>query len=186
MSIWRGGAPSHLFPHSNPNVSRTAPYSRFSCYADRQRLASVGGEGIWARAMRLLDTETGHFVEKDPQNTKYAILSHTWDREEQTCKQLNALTLQRVVWLGAYHHLVLTQALPTLPGKIEDLDAKDLEQRTSVAVGLRAAWEADSPAPRRTLQLTGGPLNSLLGARFVLKRRREWLVTISQGIWTVR
>lgn len=91
MSIWRGGAPSHLFPHSNPNVSRTAPYSRFSCYADRQRLASVGGEGIWARAMRLLDTETGHFVEKDPQNTKYAILSHTWDREEQTCKQLRKI-----------------------------------------------------------------------------------------------
>ena len=37
--------------------------------------------------MRLLDTETGQFVEKDPEDRKtvYAILSHMWDKEgEQT------------------------------------------------------------------------------------------------------
>ncbi|PIL28695.1 hypothetical protein GSI_08739 [Ganoderma sinense ZZ0214-1] len=35
--------------------------------------------------MRLLDTHTGQFEEKDPGNTEYAVLSHTWKREgEQT------------------------------------------------------------------------------------------------------
>ena len=40
--------------------------------------------------MRLLDTETGHFVERDPRETTYAILSHTWDRlhGEQSYEQL--------------------------------------------------------------------------------------------------
>ncbi len=42
--------------------------------------------------MRLLDTETGEFVQKDPRkdvNLKYAILSHTWDAEgEQTYQVL--------------------------------------------------------------------------------------------------
>ncbi|PIL34421.1 hypothetical protein GSI_03196 [Ganoderma sinense ZZ0214-1] len=46
--------------------------------------------------MRLLDTHTGQFVEKDPspvqvwrEKVKYAILSHTWDADgEQTHKEL--------------------------------------------------------------------------------------------------
>ena len=44
--------------------------------------------------MRLLDTYTGQFVEKDPRDseTKYAILSHTWDRGgEQTYQQLQKI-----------------------------------------------------------------------------------------------
>lgn len=39
--------------------------------------------------MRLLDTETGQFVDRDPEWTVYAILSHVWDEEgEQTYEQL--------------------------------------------------------------------------------------------------
>lgn len=41
--------------------------------------------------MRLLDTETGQFVEKDPEKEEvvYAILSHTWDAKgEQTYQEL--------------------------------------------------------------------------------------------------
>ena len=43
--------------------------------------------------MRLLDTKTGsQFVEKDPDETRYAILSHTWDKEgEQTYEQLRKI-----------------------------------------------------------------------------------------------
>lgn len=42
--------------------------------------------------MRFLDTNTGHFVEKDPKQTKYAILSHTWDESgEQTYKELRKI-----------------------------------------------------------------------------------------------
>ena len=38
--------------------------------------------------MRLLDTLTGQFVEKDPRTTTYAILSHTWDETEQTHQEV--------------------------------------------------------------------------------------------------
>ena len=44
--------------------------------------------------MRLLDTETGQFVEKDPEKdgTVYAILSHTWDAKgEQTYEELKKI-----------------------------------------------------------------------------------------------
>ena len=38
--------------------------------------------------MRLLDTGTGQFVDKDPEQTRYAILSHTWDDVEQTYQDI--------------------------------------------------------------------------------------------------
>ena len=44
--------------------------------------------------MRLLDTHTGQFVEKDPKKEKtvYAILSHTWNPAgEQTFKELKRI-----------------------------------------------------------------------------------------------
>ena len=61
--------------------------------------------------MRLLDTETGQFVEKDPERTRYAILSHTWDIEkgEQTYKELKKI--QRRYGLGAR----VSRSLPYRP-----------------------------------------------------------------------
>ena len=43
--------------------------------------------------MRLLDTHTGQFVDRDPEDTEYAILSHTWDTKngEQTYEQLKKI-----------------------------------------------------------------------------------------------
>ncbi|TBU26311.1 hypothetical protein BD311DRAFT_762981 [Dichomitus squalens] len=38
--------------------------------------------------MRLLDNRTGQFVERDPRETRYAILSHTWDKVEQTYQDI--------------------------------------------------------------------------------------------------
>ena len=54
--------------------------------------------------MRLLDTYTGRFVEKDPRDvdTKYAILSHTWDRGgEQTYQQLQRIQARYAAENGA-------------------------------------------------------------------------------------
>ncbi|TBU26281.1 HET-domain-containing protein [Dichomitus squalens] len=41
--------------------------------------------------MRFLDTNTGAFVERDPKETKYAILSHTWGQHEQTYTELREI-----------------------------------------------------------------------------------------------
>ena len=38
--------------------------------------------------MRLLNTHTGRFEEKDLGEVDYAILSHTWEGEEQTFQQV--------------------------------------------------------------------------------------------------
>ncbi|KAM5545418.1 hypothetical protein V8D89_001031 [Ganoderma adspersum] len=55
--------------------------------------------------MRLLGTNTGHFVEKDLKFTKYAILSHTWDKAgEQTYKELRKIQKR----YGPYHRLSTT------------------------------------------------------------------------------
>ena len=42
--------------------------------------------------MRFLDTTTCQFVERDPKEVKYAILSHTWDKNgEQTFQELRQI-----------------------------------------------------------------------------------------------
>ncbi|KAM5546185.1 hypothetical protein V8D89_000311 [Ganoderma adspersum] len=42
--------------------------------------------------MRLLNTKTGQFVNKNPEKTRYAILSHTWRKKgEQTYEQLRSI-----------------------------------------------------------------------------------------------
>ena len=47
--------------------------------------------------MRFLNTHTGQFVEKDPEKTRYGILSHTWDdKGEQTYEELKKIQQQYV------------------------------------------------------------------------------------------
>lgn len=37
--------------------------------------------------------------------------------------------------------------------------------------------------PRRTLEFKGGPANGLQSVHFVMRREREWIITLSGGIW---
>ncbi|TBU30341.1 HET-domain-containing protein [Dichomitus squalens] len=41
--------------------------------------------------MRLLDTRTGQFVEKDPERTSYTVLSHVWDKVEQSYQEVRGV-----------------------------------------------------------------------------------------------
>ena len=41
--------------------------------------------------MRFLSTETGEFVERNPEETEFAILSHTWGEYEQTYTELREI-----------------------------------------------------------------------------------------------
>ncbi|TBU30318.1 hypothetical protein BD311DRAFT_864091 [Dichomitus squalens] len=41
--------------------------------------------------IRLLDTRTGHFVEKDAKTTRYAILSHVWNDVEQSYQDVRRI-----------------------------------------------------------------------------------------------
>ena len=41
--------------------------------------------------MRFLDTWTGAFVERDPEETRFAILSHTWVGDEQSYTELREI-----------------------------------------------------------------------------------------------
>ena len=55
--------------------------------------------------IRLLDTYTGQFEEKDPKRTKYAIFSHTWDHKQGEQKYAELRKIQ--------------QRYPTLPRPME-------------------------------------------------------------------
>ena len=75
--------------------------------------------------MRLLDTYTGQFVEKDPQNsnTVFAILSHTWDPEgEQSFQELSEIqkryiskSLPALSRAGSHQPEVLSRAVQFSP-----------------------------------------------------------------------
>ncbi|KAM5546156.1 hypothetical protein V8D89_000282 [Ganoderma adspersum] len=99
--------------------------------------------------MRLLDTETGQFIDKDPKNTEYAILSHTWDTEkgEQTYDQLrkiqqrydpgpqNPQSRPKITEVdGTSHKLV--RGLPTAVGHLTQSEVKDLFRAFGEAYGL--------------------------------------------------
>ena len=65
---------------------------------DRVRLIAMpwvietAGHSRTADLMRLLDTQTGQFAEANLEETRYAILSHTWDEEgEQTYESLKKI-----------------------------------------------------------------------------------------------
>ncbi|KAM5546187.1 hypothetical protein V8D89_000313 [Ganoderma adspersum] len=68
-------------PHCPPSVSNCT-----------QEICVQCPSRSFAVAMRLLDTNTGQFVEKDPEKTRYAVLSHTWDdKGEQTYEELKRI-----------------------------------------------------------------------------------------------
>ena len=54
--------------------------------------------------MRLLDTHTGHFVEvADISDTRYAILSHTWDAAgEQTYEEVREIQADHPVQVAVH------------------------------------------------------------------------------------
>ncbi|EJF59841.1 HET-domain-containing protein, partial [Dichomitus squalens LYAD-421 SS1] len=48
--------------------------------------------------MRLLDTRTGQFVEKDPERTSYTVLSHVWDKVEHTPHDMSTSSAVAPIW----------------------------------------------------------------------------------------
>ena len=90
------------------------------------------------RNMRLLDTQTGQFVEKDPANTQYAILSHTWDniKGEQTYNQL-ATIQQRYASTEPQHPYGRSRDPRHALQVSSDLDLPDLSPTSPVASSSR-------------------------------------------------
>ena len=74
---------------------------------DRVRLIAMpwvietAGHSRTADLMRLLDTQTGQFAEANLEETRYAVLSHTWDEEgEQTYEALKKIQRRYVSHRG--------------------------------------------------------------------------------------
>ncbi len=102
--------------------------------------------------MRLLDTETGQFVEKDPADgeTVYSILSHTWDIEngEQTYKELKKI--QRRYGRGS-------RAAQSRPGGLESSTSSSPEHDRGGPPPTPPASELVSDSP----SVTAHPLAAL-------------------------
>ncbi|PIL24717.1 hypothetical protein GSI_12603 [Ganoderma sinense ZZ0214-1] len=103
--------------------------------------------------MRLLDTENGQFVERDPADEEmvYAILSHTWDTEkgEQTYKELKKI--QR-------RHGPRSQALQSNPSELEGSGASSSE----LDRGRSSPTSSPSPLLKHSPSVTTRPLTDLV------------------------
>lgn len=93
------------------------------------------------------------------------------------------MTHLRSVWLHACIHQVLRKRIPFEDDCPEDLDTYELERRTKHAIRLHASWTSPDPKPNRIIRFTAGPVSVLADVRLVRRHSREWLLTITEGIW---
>ncbi|PIL28696.1 hypothetical protein GSI_08740 [Ganoderma sinense ZZ0214-1] len=110
--------------------------------------------------MRLLDTETGQFVDKDPEDeeTVYAILSHTWSTDgEQTYEQLKKVQRRyssksqtpqsspRFAETDGTASPKLVRGLPTALGRLTESEVEALLRLVAETFGLTLPAPAPSP-----------------------------------------
>ena len=123
----------------------------------------------FAVAMRLLDTNTGQFEEKNPEETRYAILSHTWDEEgEQTYEQLRSIQrryapVSQTQQKGCRGRHEGSTWLPQLIRRESESKSRDPSSEPEVESGPpRSAQEHDrqNPSQRRSRVPEGSPLSS--------------------------
>ena len=94
------------------------------------------------------------------------------------------MSLQYIVWLNAYKIHIVQEHIPFPSGSLNSLSATELERQTLRAYRLGQNWR--SPNIQLHLFRTAG--TSSIGAieeiKFVVKNGKNWIVTISLGIWT--
>ncbi|KAG1736525.1 hypothetical protein EDB19DRAFT_1720802 [Suillus lakei] len=102
----------------------------------------------------------------------------------QTCRRLLVLSTQQIVWQNIGSSQILQQGIPFSKKPLSSFSVRDLEDRVRRAYHLGKAWKAPSitfrasgcPASR------GGPVQDI---HFIPGYDRRWLITVSQGIWSM-
>ena len=93
-----------------------------------------------ANDMRFLNTRTGAFIERDPEKTEFAILSHTWRRRgEQPYAKLSGIQKQYNLSVSCPRHETQDRS-PSPP--VEDSHSDDSTSSSSTSTS-----RSSSPLP---------------------------------------
>ncbi|TFK48206.1 hypothetical protein OE88DRAFT_556689 [Heliocybe sulcata] len=103
----------------------------------------------------------------------------------QTCRRLRMISLMRTVWLTECN-TVKSQGFPFPEKALAAMDMPELERRARRAYQLGNKWSSlDHMAPRATCVFEANPGNPIMNLRFLPRSDGKWIVTVSQGIWSV-
>ncbi|KAG2132948.1 hypothetical protein DEU56DRAFT_811380 [Suillus clintonianus] len=102
----------------------------------------------------------------------------------QTCRRLRVFSTQQIVWQNIGSSQILQQGIPFSKKALSSFSVHDLEYRVRRAYHLGKAWQAPSITfrPSGFAASRGGPVQDI---HFIPGYDRRWLITVSQGIWSM-
>ncbi|KAG2061097.1 hypothetical protein BDR06DRAFT_903599 [Suillus hirtellus] len=102
----------------------------------------------------------------------------------QTCRRLLFFSSQQIVWQNIGSSQILQQGIPFSKKPLSSFSVRDLEERVRRAYHLGEAWKAPSITFRMSsfAASRGGPIQDI---HFIPGYDRRWLITVSQGIWSM-
>ncbi|KAG2133541.1 uncharacterized protein EDB93DRAFT_883569 [Suillus bovinus] len=102
----------------------------------------------------------------------------------QTCRRLLVFSSQQIVWQNIASSQILQQGIPFSKKPLSSFSVRDLEDRVRRAYHLGKAWKAPSITFRASgfTASRGGPIQDI---HFIPGYDRRWLITVSQGIWSM-
>lgn len=102
----------------------------------------------------------------------------------QTCHRLLVFSSQRIVWQNIGSSQILQQGIPFSKKPLSSFSVRDLEDRVRRAYHLGQAWKAPSITFRASdfAASRGGPIQDIY---FIPGYDQRWLITVSQGIWSM-
>ena len=103
--------------------------------------------------MRFLDTRTGAFVERDPEETRFAILSHTWVGDEQSYTELREIQKRCDLKVQCPLHGTKKPAQPS-PSPERLLDTSPLPIPTEGSSGASAETPLKNPSESHANEIT--------------------------------
>ncbi|EMD35161.1 hypothetical protein CERSUDRAFT_125106 [Gelatoporia subvermispora B] len=98
---------------------------------------------------------------------------------------MNVVSTQRIVWQKAYTQHVLYQGLPFPSRSIFSMDATELERSVRRALRLGAFWLSADARPREYIEFQAAHGVAVSKLCFLPGRGDRYLVTVSQGIWSL-
>ncbi|KZT19092.1 hypothetical protein NEOLEDRAFT_1078582 [Neolentinus lepideus HHB14362 ss-1] len=103
----------------------------------------------------------------------------------QTCRRMKNISYLRTTWL-AVSTTLKRQGCPFSEKPLMAMDAPELERKARRAYQLGKKWsDLDRMSPRTSFTFHANPENPIMNLRFLPGLDGRWIVTVSQGIWSV-
>ena len=112
--------------------------------------------------------------------------------DSKVCTLLQGFTYSRSIWLNACYTEILSKGYPFVGshGSLEDIETKEIERRTCLAIRLWKSWTLDTPKPSASIFKTNNSKQSVSDVKIFNKEReggrvQTFLATVSKEIWSV-